>query len=344
MENTDILAPIPSFQALDGCHCITSSYRKIYHFHNFAISEEMLFGLGAGIGFIYWHQKGQPPFLGGRGNVRDFSTDLGSRTGVEIREHATGSTQVAERQLLRLLESGEPVCLYADMAYLTYLGLPEDAHFGGHAIVVAGYDPQSRRVLISDIAAQQTGQKSGFLAPLSLEELAVARASRHQPFPPGNHWLTFDFTNRRVPAPGDLYDSIRQAAQAMLNPPIRNLGVAGIRTAAKRVERWPKDLSPDDLRTALFNLYVFVEIGGTGGGLFRLLYARFLAEAAQITGDARLADSARTFTALGERWTAMALPMQAAFEVQNPGEQVEPAARALAELAEMEQSAWEDLS
>jgi hypothetical protein len=35
----------------------------------------------------------------------------------------------------------------------------------------------------------------------------------------------------------------------------------------------------------LFSLYVFIEIGGTGGGCFRYMYARFLNEAAGVTGS-----------------------------------------------------------
>ena len=58
---------IPGFKSLCTHHCITGSMRHIYDFHNHPISEEMLLGLGAGLGFIYWHMKGTMPFLGGQG-------------------------------------------------------------------------------------------------------------------------------------------------------------------------------------------------------------------------------------------------------------------------------------
>ncbi|MGZ8889607.1 MAG: DUF4872 domain-containing protein [Halobacteriota archaeon] len=43
-------------------------------------------------------------------------------------------------------------------------------------------------------------------------------------------------------------------------------------------------------RMNLFSLYVFIEIGGTGWGCFRYLYARFLNEAAAVTGSSELGE------------------------------------------------------
>ena len=194
-----------------------------------------------------------------------------------------------------MFDAGQPVCLYADMAYLTYMDLPEDAHFGGHLIVVAGYDAVTRQAIIADIAPKMTGVKTGHFYTLSLEQLALARASKYQPFPPKNHWFTFDFTDAHPPERTALYDAIDQTAQAMLHPPIKNMGVAGIRTAATRVRQWPAQFDEATLRPALFNVYVYIEIGGTGGGLFRYLYSRFLNEAADLTNDPQLEKRANKY-------------------------------------------------
>ncbi len=43
--------------------------KHIYAFYGHDISEDMLLGLGSGLGFIYWHMKGIPPMFGGRANV-----------------------------------------------------------------------------------------------------------------------------------------------------------------------------------------------------------------------------------------------------------------------------------
>jgi hypothetical protein len=66
--------------ALDGYHCQTNSLAKIFHFNKHPLSEDMLLGLGAGMGFIYWKMKvpkfGDYIFIGGRGNTKNFFKDI----------------------------------------------------------------------------------------------------------------------------------------------------------------------------------------------------------------------------------------------------------------------------
>ncbi len=67
----------------------------------------MLLGLGAGMGFMYWHQKGIPPFIGGRGNVKNFFQDLGKRTSVKIELKSTSSEKKAACTPQKFLEETE---------------------------------------------------------------------------------------------------------------------------------------------------------------------------------------------------------------------------------------------
>ena len=75
------LKPFDGFRPLETHHCVTGSMLEIFKFNGCHLSEEMLLGLGAGVGFIYWHQKGILPFLGGRANT--------GRPGEEGMEQAT---------------------------------------------------------------------------------------------------------------------------------------------------------------------------------------------------------------------------------------------------------------
>jgi len=102
------IKPFPHCPALDGYHCQTNSLAKIYHFFNCPLSEDMILGLGSGMGFIYWQMKGNPKlkisdyvFIGGRGNTKNFFEDLGKRTGVKIKELSTSSEKRAEETGLR---------------------------------------------------------------------------------------------------------------------------------------------------------------------------------------------------------------------------------------------------
>ena len=78
-----------------------------------------------------------------------------------------------------------------------------------------------------------------------MADLAQARGSTFQPFPPHHRWFTFDFAGKRLPTAEEVTTAIREQATAMLTPPLRNFGVAGIRKAADAVRRWSAALEPE---------------------------------------------------------------------------------------------------
>lgn len=329
------LKPLAGFQHFPTHHCVTGSMRHVYVFNDHPVSEEMLLGLGVGVGFIYWHIKSTPPFIGGRANARgEFEPLACRRTGVEIEAHTTSSARKAGKALLEMLDAGQPVMIQLDMGFLPYFDFGDsDYHFGGHVVVVAGYDAESRQVLIADREPE--------LHPVSMDDLARARGSMHKPFPPGNKWYTFDFGGKRGPIAGEVREAIAEAAQGMLQPPISNFGVKGIRKTAKRLLKWPDVLDKEILRWTLFNTYIFISaVGGSGGGLFRYMYGRFLSQAAEVTGDGRLAESADEFQRIGDRWEALGEWFKAAFEAEDPAARLPEATAPLNELADLEEAAW----
>lgn len=234
----DSIIPFDNCPALSGYHCQTNSLAKIYHYYKCPLSEDMLLGLGAGMGFMYWHQQGTSPFIGGRGNAKQFFHDLGQRTGVVIEPKTTSSERKAERVLLEKLGCKVPVMVYADMGLLPWFDLPEDYHFGGHTFVICGYNGQDT-VLASDMDQKASGRKPGFYSPITLEQLRKARHSPYKPFPPKNTYLEFDFSGYHTPTNADLYAAITQTVSSMLNPPISNFGIKGIRRSAREITKWP---------------------------------------------------------------------------------------------------------
>ena len=333
------LTPFNGFHSLETHHCVTGSMLHIYDFHHHSISEDMLLGIGAGLGFIYWHMKGTPPMFGGRGNVgrpgeEGLEVAAGRRTGVRVEKHYTGSAKKAEKALLEMLEAGEPVMMNVDMGFLPYFtDLPEDFHFGGHVIAIGGYDAETRQVLVAD--------RDKPLHPVSLDDIAKARGSTFKPFPPRNMWFTFDFSGKRQPDPEEIRQAIREVCTTMLEGPISNIGVRGIRKAAKRTLKWPDTMNEEELRWACFNNFIFIDAtGGTGGGIFRYMYGRFLEEGACITGDERLADVGSDMRAIGDLWQEVAMIFKCGSEIANPVDMLDDTTAPLMELADLEEAAW----
>ncbi|MBU0702546.1 MAG: DUF4872 domain-containing protein, partial [Chloroflexi bacterium] len=126
-----------------------------------------------------------------------------------------------------------------------------------------------------------------------------------------------------------------------LEPPISNFGIKGIRKAVRRALKWPDVMDEDALRFTLFNAYIFIDAtGGTGGGLFRYMFGRFLREAAEITKDPRLNESAGEFQRIGDRWQEVAGIFKRGWEAQDPAAVLAETTAPLMKLADLEEAVW----
>lgn len=338
------IKPFSNCPALDGYHCQTNSLAKIFFHHGHPLSEDMILGLGAGMGFIYWKMKiGSYVFIGGRGNNKNFFDDLGKRTGVRITTLSTSSVKKAESSLLAKLANEEPVMMFGDMGFLPWFDLPEDYHFGGHTFVVCGFDGKNT-VLASDMDQKASGLKKGFYYPITMDQLRKARGSTFKPFPPKNAYLEFDFAGFHKPGAEDILSSIEQTVESQLHPPIKNIGVKGLKHTSSEILKWPRLFEDRELRMNLFSLYIFIEIGGTGGGCFRHMYSRFLREAIGITGNKKLSGAADLFHASASKFSEIGLLFKDAETMGKINEKIEIASKKFEELAETEEEAYNILS
>jgi hypothetical protein len=340
------IRPFDGCPALDGYHCQTNSLAKIFRFYGHPLSEDMLLGLGAGMGLMYWKTtigSETSVFIGGRGNNKDFFGDIGRRTGVKIETAYTTSAAKAEAALLDRLRAGEPVMLFGDMGFLPWFDFPEGYHFGGHTFVACGFDGD-RTVLASDMDSAAAGLKKGFCHPISLDRLREARNSPYKPFPPRNARLELDFSGFRAPSKADVLSAIAQEVEAHLNPAIKNFGIKGVRYAAKELPKWPGMFSDRDLRANLFNLFIFIEIGGTGGGCFRYMYSRFLREAAAVARDASLLGPAAAIEESGRAFTEIGRLFEDAPGSKDLDERLARASGLFLRAADLEEAAFSELS
>ena len=292
---------LEDFNYFGGKHCQTTALRNILRYHGINVSEEMLLGLGGGIGFIYWYMKQMPaPFVGGRfgGKYEEFMINMCRRIGGDAALFQTSSEKKGHKELKMMLKSGEPVYVYVDMAYLPYMAMPEDAHFGAHTAVVYGVDEKENKVYMSD-----RGNGPVFV---TVNDSKNARNSTFPPFPPKNKILKVVIPEKLNNLETGITDAIKECCDAMLNPPISNFGLKGIKKWAKTVPMWPQQFTGLNLYGCLMNVYIYIEIGGSGGSSFRPMYAQFLREASAILDNPELEEVAALYEESGKIWSKIA--------------------------------------
>jgi len=288
-----------------GKNCMTSSLWKLLHHKGYDISEEMLVGIGSGLGFIYWKMKQMvTPFVGGMNGGR-FPTILGlaiDRLGGEWKVLKSPSTKNAHKHLRETLEMNQPALVCADLGFLDYLSLGGDDHFGMHTILVYGIDENKDDAYVSDRYA------TPFQIPLS--RLQKARGSEYHPFPAKNKLLQVSMPQELTPLEEIIPLAIRENADFMLNPPISNMGAKGILRWKKELLRYPKILPDNEtIAKALIEHFVYIEVGGSGGSMFRRMYTQFLKEASAEMKDSELLKISKLYSEICEIWSNIAVQL-----------------------------------
>jgi len=291
---------VPGFSHVTGHHCGSTALRNLLRFHGTDLSEEMAFGLGAGPCFYYFASDEMAPtrFTNGRtGRLEENFLEL---TGAPLRLRTADAPAESWALARATIDEGRPALLITDLFHLDHYG--NSAHFPGHAVVLVGYDDEA--ALVSDTAFEE-------LQRTSLDGLALARHERHPFYPLAGHMIDLpagaSVGDLRAAAPR----AIASAARRMLEPDLAPYeGLPALRMFAAEIADWP-ETAPDWRWSARFN-YQVIERRGTGGGNFRPLYSRFLAEVGEEEGARLCAEAAG-------RWSELAGELFAASEAAEAG-------------------------
>ncbi|HWO83942.1 MAG TPA: BtrH N-terminal domain-containing protein [Solirubrobacterales bacterium] len=293
---------VPGFVHTPGNHCGSTALRNLLAFHGVQISEEMAFGLGAGAGFYYLAMDDSSPSRWFNGRTARLEESFRELTGaaLELRTFAEDDGDAGWEAARATVDAGRPALLLTDIYHLDHYG--NSAHFPGHAVVLAGYDEEVAR--LSDTGFEE-------LQATRLENLARARHSGHPAYPLEGHMFTVAEAIDREQLEAAVPRAIERAVSEMLEPPFGEFaGVPALERLAAEVGSWPEAV--EDWQWCARFAYQVIERRGTGGGCFRLMYARFLEEAGR--EEAPLAAEAAA------RWTELA----EAFKVASESEEPEP--------------------
>lgn len=322
---------IENLKPFEGQHCETTATGTLLQQIGINLSEPMLFGLGEGLGFIYWNMKTMDsPFIGGRIKPDLLTQNIARNLNLELTVKETSSPQKAWTQVKDLLDSGQTVGLKLDCYHLEYFSNP--FHFAGHYAAIYGHDDQNAFLVDT---RQQGGQ-----VQTSLESLAKARAEKG-PMASKNLYYTLQKTDQEYDLKKVISAAIRNNATEYLNPPITNVAYKGILKTSTEIGKWfrtSKDIESEFKLSAMM-----MERAGTGGALFRNLYRDFLKESHELLKFAPLKTGYEAFTEIAELWTSVSHLFEKVSQTQDI-RYIEQASDILKNLSDKEKKAMEILA
>jgi len=284
---------IENLKPFDGQHCETTATGTLLRQLDIELSEPMLFGLGEGLGFIFWKMKSMDfPFIGGRVKPDALTENLARNLNLELTVKETSSVQKAWDNVKSIIDNGQVVGLKLDCFHLEYFLRP--FHFAGHYTALYGYDNENAFLV-------DTKQQGGRVKT-TLKSLALARAEKG-PMSSKNLYYTLRKTNNNFDLKTAIVTAIRNNATEHINPPITNIGYKGILKTSSEIIKWFK--SSKDIENVFKMTAMLMEKAGTGGALFRNLYRDFLKESYDLLKLDKLKQGHTEFVEIAKLWTTV---------------------------------------
>ena len=321
---------IDKFKPFKGQHCETTATGSLLMQLSIEFSEPMLFGLGEGLGFIFWNMKTMDfPFIGGRVKPDVLTENIARHLNLNLEVKETSTKQKAWENVIQKIDRGIAVGLKLDCYHLDYFSIK--FHFAGHYVAMYGYDDEFAFLVDTD---QQGGKVKTTLRNLEL--------ARNETGPMSSRNLMYSIGNSEKGY--DLYKEVKKAinrnAKVYLNPPINNFGYKGVLKTGTEIKKWFRNSK--DIKGEFQTCARLMERGGTGGALFRNLYRDFLKESYDLMNIEAFRVGYDQFSEIAEMWTEVSSLFDKTGETQHI-EYIDQASKVLKALSEKESKAMETL-
>jgi uncharacterized protein YvpB len=291
---------IKNYQHKVASHCESGTIRNLLKFAGLEVSEPLIFGIGTGIVFAYLtNAKGVSgfPITAIRLPMGTILKNTKKLLGIDFYIKKFKSTEQAIDKLNSLLDSGQPAAACVDMFYMKYLPDFMHVHAPFHFITLIGRDEND--YAISDPYYPGIGKLSKEYLKLSWETHAL--------FAKDNLLAYVESVPKNIDWKKAIKISLKATCRNMVLPPVMStilpiFGVTGIKLFAKKILSWPDKYKGLALREGMLFTPTILEEQGTGGGAFRMLYAAFLKESADIFNSENLRELAVKMAEIGEKW------------------------------------------
>ena len=324
-----------NFQHQHTAHCESGVMSTMLKAQGVDFNEAMIFGLASALTFVYFPliKVNGMPLISYRMPPKSIIKNVAKRLKVRLKIQKFRAPQAGQDALDLALTENKLVGLQTSVFWLPYFPSEMRFHFNAHNLIV--YGKEQNDYLISDPVFESVQR-------CTAEDLQRARFAKGALAPKG---LMYYFENQpdltQIDLPNLIRKAIRKNAKQMLAP-LFFVGVKGIRTVAKQIEKLATHPSEKYKRLYLGHIVRMQEEIGTGGAGFRYLYAYFLEQAANICQEPKYKLASEHMTEIGDMWRQFAgLCVK---QCKKPSmEGYKTVAEYLREIASQEQILWKNL-
>lgn len=272
-------------------------------------TEEMLFGLGGGLGLIYFLfdlHGGHPIVVGTRYHASEaespvFVMQMCEAWGATTELKHSSSRSAATKSLMKSLDDGFTPIVWVEVTKLPYMFLSGRPNMY-HTIVV--YERDGNEFVVGDLGESP--------ARISVEELEEVRHSHYAP-------RFRSLTVKDAPAKPDVREMLSQRIRLTCSQMLEGLGIANfgleafkkwaeMLTNTKNKKGWSNCFTEGPaLHDAMSSVFGQIELRGNGGSAFRGMYADFVDQAAGVLKKPALKKVADQFRESEASWHKIAL-------------------------------------
>lgn len=301
-------------------NCETGMLVNMLQYYGYEMSEQMAFGLGGGLCFVYMPFIKTPegyifPLL--RMKPITIFRKVCQRLHLDYHEETFGNNeQKGAAALDALVAKNVPVGVQVNIGALDYVNKFDEfrsymgtgnsgaMNFNGHAVCVIGEN--GSEYIFSD---------TDFRIPdeyVTLDKAAMTKA-RFLPgsFTPHGRMVYLGPSDKDAMRPEYLKQAIiagmKETCHIMLKWYHPYVGCNGLHFFAKDIRSWHKKFNKEQINGRLLKYYRWIELGGTGGSAHRGMYSDFLKESAVIFQDNILNDCASSMSIAADDWRQFAV-------------------------------------
>ena len=288
-----------NFQHQHTAHCESGVMSTLLKSHGVDLNEAMVFGLASALTFVYLPviKVGGMPLISYRMPPKSIIKNVSKMLKVRLKLEKFSAPDKGKKALDEALSKQKLVGLQTSVFWLPYFPPEMRFHFNAHNLIV--YGKEQNDYLISDPVFEMVQR-------CATEDLQRARFAKGALAAKG---LMYYFENQpdltQIDLPNLTRKAIRKNAKQMLAP-LFFVGVKGIHTVAKQIEKLANHPVEKYKRLYLGHIVRMQEEIGTGGAGFRYLYAYFLEQAADICLEPKFKQASEQMTEIGDMWRQFA--------------------------------------